>query len=154
MIKANFLTLPTLIILLNSCNGANNQINKGGFTTIADKDSIALTTLVRKVYQWHMTKHLVDFPYKYEKPGDTIIVGINWDSYNKNIGFLKTSLLVLNNSCQNKFWNHENKNIIWILGLFDLLCTSSFQYRGSVIATGHKVKKWEKVHCEYQIPVQ
>jgi hypothetical protein len=52
---------------------------------MVNKDSTELTTLVRQVYKWHNTNHLIDFPYKYEVPGDTIFIGIDWDNYNKNI---------------------------------------------------------------------
>ena len=90
MIKTNFLIIPALIVtLLISCNGTNNQNNKSSDNKTANKDSVELTTLVRKVYQWHMTENLVDFPYKYENPGDTIFVGIDWDVYNKNIEIFK-----------------------------------------------------------------
>lgn len=92
MIKTNFLmVLASVITFLTSCNGINNQINRENDVTIANKDSIELTTLVRQVYKWHMTKPLVDFPYKYDETADTVFVGIDWDVYAKNIdNFKKT----------------------------------------------------------------
>lgn len=94
MIKPDFLILLVLtILLLTSCNdannGTNNQTNKDNITAITNKDSVELTTLVRKVYGWHMTKHITDFPYKYKKPGDTIFIGIDWEAYDKNIETFK-----------------------------------------------------------------
>lgn len=94
MKKTNSLILLTLtLVLLTSCNSTNNRVNnqsnKDNSNTIIDKDSVELTTLVRKVYSWHITQHITDFPYKYEKPGDTIFIGIDWDAYDKYIETLK-----------------------------------------------------------------
>jgi hypothetical protein len=80
--------LVAITTLLISCNGSNKGANEQMKNDI-HKDSIELTTLVRQVYKWHMTKHLNDFPYKYEKPSDTIFIGIDWNAYNKNIEVFK-----------------------------------------------------------------
>jgi hypothetical protein len=89
MINKNFpAILVAITTLLTSCigfnNGANEQVKNNN-----NKDSIELTTLVRQVYKWHMTKKLNDFPYKYAKPNDTIFVGIDWEAYSKNIEVFK-----------------------------------------------------------------
>ena len=63
---------------------------------IINTDSIELTTLTRRVYKWHITESLDDFPYKYDKDQDTIFVGIDWSKYNDNIKlFKKTNFFVL-----------------------------------------------------------
>lgn len=86
------MTLASVIILLIGCNGADNQINKLNATDKEKKDSVELTNLVRQVYKWHMTNSFIDFPYKYEKPADTIFVGIDWEIYNKNAEALKNTI--------------------------------------------------------------
>jgi hypothetical protein len=93
MIKTNFFViLASVITFLTGCNGINNQINRENEAAIANKDSVEITSLVRQVYKWHMTKHLTDFPYKYEEPADTIFIGIDWDAYDKNVkDFRKTN---------------------------------------------------------------
>ncbi len=92
MIKNYLLmALAIAILILVSCNGGKST-NKENTSELANKDSIEITTLVRQVYKWHMTENLNDFPYEYEKPGDTIFVGIDWYEYNRNIEkFKKTN---------------------------------------------------------------
>jgi hypothetical protein len=47
-------------------------------------DSIELTKLIRQVYEWHNTKTLDDFPYKYDERQDSIFIGIDWAKYQEN----------------------------------------------------------------------
>ncbi len=68
-------------------------------------DSIELTNLIRKVYEWHETKRLNDFPYQFDEQQDSIFIGIDWDKYQKNIELFK----------QTNFFStdflHKHKNI-------------------------------------------
>lgn len=60
-----------------------------------------LLALAKQVYKWkknYRAERIADgeeyfywrdFPYKYELPGDTIVIGIDWDIYNKNIEALQ-----------------------------------------------------------------
>lgn len=79
-----------LIAIFVSCKNENNQ---KPYSTILvketefEKDSIAITNLVKNVYNYHYSKNFEDFPYEYEK--DTIVVGINWSKYYENINNLK-----------------------------------------------------------------
>ncbi|WP_417940983.1 hypothetical protein [Flavobacterium sp. RS13.1] len=52
-------------------------------------DSIELTELVKEVYEWHNSKRLDDFPYKYDEKKDSIFIGIDWDKYKNNIQLFK-----------------------------------------------------------------
>lgn len=94
MTKTNCLVLFLFILLIVSgCSGKKNadstQLENTESTGEFENDSIELTDLVRKVYEWHMTVRLNDFPYKYEEPGDTLFVGIDWDKYNNTSQVLK-----------------------------------------------------------------
>ncbi len=52
-------------------------------------DSIELTNLIREVYEWHESKRLDDFPYKFEEQQDSIFTGIDWKKYQSNIELFK-----------------------------------------------------------------
>ncbi|RZL15637.1 MAG: hypothetical protein EOO62_03465 [Hymenobacter sp.] len=65
-------------------------------TSIAGKvinhtaDSIELTNLVRKIYEWHETKyHTNGFPYEFTSPADSLFTGIDWNAYNKDFEVFK-----------------------------------------------------------------
>jgi len=94
MKKTNYSTVLILVIpLLISCSNSTkknpNQVeNKTSFKS-ENTDSAKLTNLIREAYQWHMKKHLAEFPYKYEKESDSIFTGIDWDKYNQNIELFK-----------------------------------------------------------------
>lgn len=58
----------------------------------SNSDSIELTNLIRKVYEWHETNHFEDFPYEFKSVNDSIFIGIDWDKYKNNIEvFRKTN---------------------------------------------------------------
>jgi hypothetical protein len=92
MIKAIYLTIFLSIIgFLTLCKGSKNP---NGLESQQSKnqlanDSIQLTTLVRQVYNWHMTDRLNDFPYKFESSSENIFTGIDWDLYDQNIEIFK-----------------------------------------------------------------
>lgn len=65
------------------------NLNSSDSSKTITNDSIELTLLVRKVYKWHETKFLEDFPYKFQN--DTIFTGINWEEYDKNIKLHKNT---------------------------------------------------------------
>lgn len=83
----------TIISLLTNCSGKSNKNTTPSEDKITtgklNNDSIELTALIRQVYEWHMTKRLNDFPFKYEEPGDTLFIGIDWEKYNNNIEVFK-----------------------------------------------------------------
>lgn len=76
-----------------------DTINTSKTTT---NDSIELTLLVRKVYKWHETNFLPDFPYKFQN--DSIFTGIDWKEYNKNINLHKETGLFT----EDFFKRHKN----------------------------------------------
>jgi len=78
-------------IFLTSCNNSvglnpEEKVDKQSHTKT---DSTELRTLVRNLYEWHMTKGSDDFPFKFSNPADSIFTGIDWDSYARNIEVLK-----------------------------------------------------------------
>jgi hypothetical protein len=86
----------TIVTLLFSCSGQSGQkYNESLSIGLEQKfsnqnaDSIELTNLIRQVYEWHMTKRLNDYPYKYDEQKDSIFIGIDWDKYQKNIELFK-----------------------------------------------------------------
>ncbi|MCR8666244.1 hypothetical protein NO995_00980 [Aestuariibaculum sp. M13] len=83
-------------LLLDDAKGENS------IKTIVNTDSIQLTTLIRKAYEWHMDKYLPDFPYLDDTETDTIFTGIDWEVYNKNIELLKST-----NYFTNEFLSHH-----------------------------------------------
>lgn len=95
MIIKNYLSgFIATIIFLTSCNGSGNSNladnrNKLSFNT----DSIKLTNLVRKAYEWHETKYRRNgYPFKFRTPTDSIFIGIDWDKYEKDMEvFRKTN---------------------------------------------------------------
>jgi hypothetical protein len=91
----NFLLLILSFTLFACCNATNSnsdeQTKVKNTHEKVNQDSIELTNLVRQVYEWHMTKRINDFPYKYENPSDTIFIGIDWDIYNRNVEILKNT---------------------------------------------------------------
>jgi hypothetical protein len=92
MIKTICLTaLLSTVSYLIFCNCTDNSklIERQQTKDKLTNDSIQLTTLVRQVYKWHMTNRLVDFPDKYEKPFEIILIGIDWVTYDKNIEMFK-----------------------------------------------------------------
>ena len=95
MIKTIILTLFFPLTVFFSFSIGPEQSNRDERQqneNIIKDDSIQLTVLVRQVYKWHMTNRLIDFPYKYKGPSDSIFVGIDWETYNKNLeNFKKTN---------------------------------------------------------------
>lgn len=94
MTKTSCLVIILSIILsLTSCSGQTNKSSTQSEDKIAfgklDNDSIELTTLIKQVYEWHMSKRIDDFPYKYEEPADTLFTGIDWEKYNNNFKIFK-----------------------------------------------------------------
>lgn len=94
MTKTNCLVMIfSIISLLTSCSGQSSKNSTQSEDKVSieklDNDSIELTVLIRQVYEWHMTKRINDFPYKYEEPGDTLFTGIDWEKYNNNIEVFK-----------------------------------------------------------------
>ena len=83
--------MTTFLTYCNVSNGfsANSFGNQN--KEIAIIDSVELTTLVRQVYKWHMNNLLDEFPYKYEKQAKNIIIGIDWEAYNKNMDVFKST---------------------------------------------------------------
>ena len=81
-----YLTLLfSTVTLLMLCEASDNLKQSNS----PSNDSIQLTSLVREVYKWHMTKNLDDFPYKYKDSSKNIFTGIDWDKYNNNIETFK-----------------------------------------------------------------
>ena len=93
MTKTNYLVIFfSIISILTSCSGKSdkNSIPTEDIAIVkSNNDSIEITSLVRQVYEWHMAKRLIDFPYKYIHPGDTLFSGIDWEKYNNNIEIFK-----------------------------------------------------------------
>jgi hypothetical protein len=88
MDKRNYLIwVFTTAIFLTNCNNSVRLKpgEKEDKQTISKTDSTELTTLVRNLYEWHMSKRSNDFPYKFSKPADSIFSGIDWDAYDRNI---------------------------------------------------------------------
>jgi hypothetical protein len=77
----------TTAIFLTNCNNSVSLKpgEKEDKQTISKTDSAELTTLVRNIYKWHMSKRSNDFPYKFSKPADSIFSGIDWYAYDRNI---------------------------------------------------------------------
>ena len=86
MKKIRLMLICLKILLFINCN---DNMKKSEQEKIINTDSIELTTLTRRVYKWHITESLDDFPYKYDKDQDTIFVGIDWSKYNDNIKLFK-----------------------------------------------------------------
>jgi hypothetical protein len=94
-----FMTIFALTFLLTACSnsGSNATATKTTDTTKVQtqvtnhaEDSIELTSLVRKLYEWHETKYRSNgFPFKVSSPTDSIFTGIDWDAYNKNFEVYK-----------------------------------------------------------------
>jgi hypothetical protein len=87
------LLISTLLISCNS-SGSSEQVKKPDtpvkFNTDNPKlpdinaDSVALTKLIRNVYEWHETNHAgSNFSLIGKSPTDTVFTGINWPVYNK-----------------------------------------------------------------------
>ncbi|OQP62840.1 hypothetical protein A3860_26370 [Niastella vici] len=79
--------IVSTLLLLAGCNNAGSS-GKVESPTVKNadnsKDSIALTKLVRQMYEWHeKIDHPLDFDVETNKPSDTLYSGINWDAYNK-----------------------------------------------------------------------
>jgi hypothetical protein len=86
----------------NSTSQKHLILNETDSSKIITKDSVELTLLVRKIYKWHETNFLQDFPYKYQN--DTIFTGIDWEEYNKNIKLHKNTNLFT----EDFFKRHKN----------------------------------------------
>ena len=97
-----------MILLLAICSGQSNKNSTSSEDKVAigklDNARIELTALIRQVYEWHMTKRIDDFPYKYEEPADTLIMGIDWEKYNNNIEVFKQT----NFFSRDFFTRHKN----------------------------------------------
>jgi hypothetical protein len=83
-----------------------SNVNNNSTVETKYKDSIELTSLVRKVYKWHNLNFLEDFPYKYEN--DTIFTEIDWKKYDKNIKLHKKTNLFT----EDFFKRHEEIAVI------------------------------------------
>ncbi|MDX1828655.1 MAG: hypothetical protein R3342_03820 [Lutibacter sp.] len=92
-LKYYSILLTLSMAFLVSCSNVNKKnaksIEKEKPSNSLNADSLKLTNLVREAYQWHMKKHLAEFPYKYEKESDSIFTGIDWDKYNQNMELFK-----------------------------------------------------------------
>jgi hypothetical protein len=87
MNKVDFLLLVMVITIFASyVNPAISKTkNKIDTNSKFEKDSIELTKLVKDLYKWHEKKyHTSGFPYKSNKPSDSIFIGIDWAAYSKN----------------------------------------------------------------------
>jgi hypothetical protein len=135
--------ISTIGTLLFSCGGQHSEkfsenvnLKTELKTSSQNKDSIELTSLIRQAYEWHMTKSVADFPYKYDKQHDSIFTGIDWEEYQNNIqlftrtnffsrGFLqqhKNIALTLDSSIRKAdiSWRNINDGIpIWDSGADD-----------------------------------
>jgi len=87
-----------MMLLLIRCGDAGGQQAGNAPSThdrvdLAPVDSIALTNLVRKMYQWHETalSSPGDFPPKIEKETDTLYKGIDWPAHDTLLQQLKAS---------------------------------------------------------------
>jgi hypothetical protein len=134
-----FAPILTIVILFFSCHGQSDEKLNERLElefSIQNADSTELTNLIRRVYKWHMTERLIDFPYKYDEKRDSIFIGIDWDSYRENIeifeqtnffsrGFLlqhKNIALTLDSSIRKAdiSWRNINDGIpIWDSGAND-----------------------------------
>jgi hypothetical protein len=105
-------TILTIVTLMFSCSGQSGEKSNESLSmrlepefSSQNADSTELTNLIRQVYEWHMTKRLSDFPYKYDEQRDSIFIGIDWDKYQKNIELFKQA-----NFFSRGFF-HQHKNI-------------------------------------------
>jgi hypothetical protein len=87
-----------LIAIFTACSSTGNK------DTARSKaqDSIEVTGLVRQAYEWHLKNIQVEFPFRYEKPADTIFTGIDWDLFHKNIEILRTTRFFTDESLENQ----------------------------------------------------
>jgi hypothetical protein len=79
------------IAVLGSCKTPETQnTNPQGIEVLTASDSTALTTLVRNVYEWHLTQHQKNgFPFKITGAKKNLIAGIDWDAYENEIQKLR-----------------------------------------------------------------
>lgn len=92
MKNLNLLLFCLILIFLFSCNEKSEKklnVKKNESVNPKNIDSIELTKLIRKVYEWHNMKPTDDFPYKYNEKGDSIFIGIDWEKYQNNIQLFK-----------------------------------------------------------------
>ncbi|REG89169.1 hypothetical protein C8N41_101407 [Winogradskyella sediminis] len=73
----------------------NSKVNQKEIKTddaeiinIIENDSTELIKLMRKAYYWHSETYLPDLPLNYEKGNDSIFIGIDWNTYDKNVQIL------------------------------------------------------------------
>ncbi len=67
-----------------SCNEKGKNVQSKPENPISN-DSIELTNLTKKVYEWYMNDENDEFPYQYLKNQDTIYSGIDWQKYEISI---------------------------------------------------------------------
>lgn len=87
-------SLPALLLaitLLGSCETpATKNINTQRIEALTSSDSTALTTLVRNVYEWHLTLHKKNgFPFKITGTKKDLIAGVDWDAYENEMQELR-----------------------------------------------------------------
>lgn len=94
MKKIRLILICLIILLFINCN---DNKKKSENEKIINKDSIELTNLTKSVYEWHLTKFLDDFPYKYDEEQNEIFIGIDWNKYEENIRLFKQTNFFSNN---------------------------------------------------------
>jgi hypothetical protein len=88
------------MVSLIACTDTNGNTHKNLATDLSAiktkdsttaEDSIALTALVKNIYQWHerSLKETRDFDVKKEHPADTLFKGIDWVNHNNILNKLR-----------------------------------------------------------------
>ena len=75
-----------VILSLTSCTSCeipgNQHTDSPNNQSLSSSDSTELLTLVKNVYKWQLTQHKTNgFPLKITMENDTLISGIDWDTY-------------------------------------------------------------------------
>jgi hypothetical protein len=96
--KTDFIKLATLLFILlgiTACNSGTDESNnnRGTENILSEKsDSIALTNLVRQMYQWRDTSIKTNmFEATPINPSDSLYSGIDWKLHEKLIAILEES---------------------------------------------------------------
>ncbi|MBF9140985.1 hypothetical protein [Hymenobacter properus] len=67
-----------------------NSKDKPGTKLRINPDSVELTALMRRAYEWHATKFRdYGFPLKFNAPSDSLFTGIDWAAYEKSYATYK-----------------------------------------------------------------
>ena len=95
-LKPASILLILILTLIIGCKNANKKndeayIENKKTSRSVDNDSLALTSLIRAAYTWHYEKHIMEFPYKFDKESDSIFTGIDWNKYDQNMAMFKSS---------------------------------------------------------------